>query len=436
VAPEAPTSAGASSNGAATSGPASQHAEHVVYIDWLKFLVVYGIVVYHACMPFVYGGGWLIGSRDKSLGLTAFAGFTFPWGIPLLFLLSGAGAYFGLRSKTASAFLRKRIVRLGLPLIAGIALISPMQAYLTSGIVPKNLGGMLDYYPQFLGSLRLEWTLQWLGRYGYHLWFLGYLLVITAVTLPLLEWIRGRNGLIWVARLAILSRHRGGIMLFALPLALSQLLLRPRFPEYQDWADVATYTLAFLAGYVLAADRTFAIAIRRNARISVAIGIASSIAVAAMLVISSGHPTLDFSAQVPYYATFSLFWSLNIWSWCMAVMAMGIIWMEKSNAIVRYGAESALPIYIIHHPVIVVLASFIVAWNLPLWPRFLLLLVSGMAMTVAIYEFGIRRHRITRYIFGMSPAKPASSGRFGTVAPATGMAPARAERPPTRRGTR
>ncbi|MFI4985777.1 MAG: acyltransferase family protein, partial [Solirubrobacterales bacterium] len=134
--------------GASTSRPPT---EHVVYIDWLKFLVVYGIIVYHSSLPFTYGGGWLIASRDKSLVLTAFAGFTFPWGIPLLFLLSGAGAYFGLRTKTASAFMRKRILRLGLPLIAGIILLSPLQSYLTSGIAPKNVGGMLGYYPQFLG---------------------------------------------------------------------------------------------------------------------------------------------------------------------------------------------------------------------------------------------------------------------------------------------
>ena len=408
MAREAPASAVEATNGAATAAPSTQH---VVYIDWLKFLVVYGIVVYHACMPFVYGGGWLVGSHDKSLVLTAFAGFTFPWGIPLLFLLSGAGAYFGLRSKTAEAFLRKRVTRLGLPLLAGIVLLSPMQAYLSSGIVPKNIGGMVDYYPRFLSSVQFEWTPQWLGRYGYHLWFLGYLLVITAATLPLLEWIRGRSGLRRVARLAVLSRHRGGIIVFAVPLALTQVLLRSRFPGYQDWADVATYTVVFLAGYVLAAVRTFAVAIRRNARLMLALGIGSSLAVGAMLVTSAGNPELGSPAAIFYNATYSLFWSLNIWSWCMAVMAMGIIWLEKSNAVVRYGAESALPVYIIHHPVLVVLGSFIVMWNLPLWPRFLLLLAIGMAATIAIYEFGIRRHRVTRFIFGLPPAPPRVEGR-------------------------
>jgi peptidoglycan/LPS O-acetylase OafA/YrhL len=386
--------------GAHTSQPPT---EHVVYLDWLKFLVVYGIVVYHSSLPFTYGGGWLIASRDKSLVLTAFAGFTFPWGIPLLFLLSGAGAYFGLRTKTASAFLRKRILRLGLPLVAGIILLSPLQSYLTSGIAPKHFGGMLDYYPQFLGSMRFDWTPEWLGRYGYHLWFLGYLLAITAATLPLLEWLRSEHGRHWVSRLAEMSRSRAGILLFALPLVCSQLVLRNRFPVYQDWADVATYTMAFLAGFLLASDKRFATAIRRRARFALVMGIVSSAVVGSMLVLSAGNPLMNSPSDIPFYATYSLFWSLNIWSWCMAVVALGVIRLNRSNAVVRYGAESSLPVYIVHHPVVVILGSFIVTWNLPLPVRFLLLVTCAMAITLSIYEFGIRRTNVTRFIFGLSP---------------------------------
>ena len=401
---------------ASTSRPPT---EHVVYLDWLKFLVVYGIVVYHSCLPFAYGGGWLIASRDKSLVLTAFAGFTFPWGIPLLFLLSGAGAYFGLRTKTASAFMRKRILRLGLPLIAGLILLSPLQSYLTSGIAPKNVGGVLAYYPQFLTSMRFDWTPQWLGRYGYHLWFLGYLLAITAVTLPLLEWLRGEHGRRWVSRLALLSRSRVGILILALPLVVSQLLLRNRFPAYQDWADVATYTIAFLAGFLLASDTRFAIAIRRRARFALVTGIVSSLVVGSMLVLSAGNPRISSPADVSLYATYSLFWSLNIWSWCMAMLAMGVIWLHRSNAVVRYGAESALPVYIIHHPVVVILGSFIITWNLPLPLRFLLLVTGAMAITVGIYEFGVRRTNVTRFIFGLPPLgdRPASGAQASQTPP-------------------
>ena len=260
-------------------------SRHVVYIDWLKFLVVYGIVVYHAALPFAYGA-WLLGSRDRSIVLTSFTGFAFPWGIPLLFLLSGAGANFGLRSKTAGAFLRKRFLRLGLPLVAGIIVLSPMQSYLTNGITPKTLGGMLAFYPLYLSSMSFAWTPRWLAIYGYHLWFLGYLLAITALTLPLLEWIRTEGSRRWVERLATLSQKRGGLLVLATPLVLSQLALRAGFPDYQDWADVAAYTVVFVAGYVMAGDERFDRAITRNARLMVKLGVVSSLAVGSMLGLS------------------------------------------------------------------------------------------------------------------------------------------------------
>jgi glucans biosynthesis protein C len=387
----------------ALSGAGPGKMNHVVYIDWLKFLVVYGIVVYHASLPFNAVGAWLIGSRDRDLVLTAFAGFTFPWGIPILFLLSGAGAYFGLRSKTATAFLRKRILRLGVPLIAGIVLLSPLQSYLTNGIVPKNPVGLLSYYPQYLGGIRFDWNLPWLGRYGYHLWFLGYLLEITAVTLPFLEWIRGERGQRWVARLAGFSQQHGGLLIFAIPLTLSQLILRSRFPNYQDWADTAAYTTVFLAGYVMAEDRSFDQAIRRNTGLMVRLGVVSTFAVGAMLAISGGHPGIAPPSGIAFYATYNVMWSLNVWCWCMAVMALGVRWLNKSNPVVRYGSESALPVYVIHHPVVIILGSAIVGWNLPLWPRFLLLVVGVFVMTLTIYEFGVRRTNVTRFIFGLGP---------------------------------
>ena len=109
-------------------------------------------------------------------------------------------------------------------------------------------------------------------------------------------------------------------------------------------------------------------------------------------------------------------WSLNIWCWCCAVLALGVRWMNNNNAVVRYASESALPVYVISHPVLVGLGYFIVGWNLPLWPRFLLLVVVGMAVTLAIYEFGVRRTNATRFIFGLQPLPRAIPGQVAVTA--------------------
>lgn len=149
------------------------------------------------------------------------------------------------------------MVRLGLPLVAGLLILSPLQSYFISGGSWRTWYGLLVYYPRFLGSVRIDWEPLWLGHYGYQLWFLGYLLAISVATLPLLEWLRRDTGRRWVARAASFSHKRGGLLVFVVPLVLSQLWLRNRYPNYEDWADIATYAIVFVAGFIMAADRDF-----------------------------------------------------------------------------------------------------------------------------------------------------------------------------------
>jgi len=79
--------------------------ERIHYPDWLKVLIVYGIVLFFVSLVFSMGT-WLVSNHDRSLILTAFAGFTLPWGIPAMFLIAGADAWFGVRSRTAPDFVR------------------------------------------------------------------------------------------------------------------------------------------------------------------------------------------------------------------------------------------------------------------------------------------------------------------------------------------
>ena len=377
--------------------------DRVHYLDWLKVLIVYGIVVFHVALVFSIGS-WLISNHERSIVLSAFAGFCFPWGIPAMFLIAGADAWFGLRSRSLADFLRGRFSRLVVPLVPGLLVLSPLQRFIASSNPPPSIATFGAFYVGFFRNFHFSWSLQFISQYWLHLWFLAYLFAITLACAPVLVWLRrpaGRRLTSWVVALA---NRRGGLLLLAAPLVFTQVVLRPRFSGYQDWADVATYTLAFLWGAMFFSDRGFEAAIVAQIRWLLGGGVFAMLGIGAMTYFAHIAPAGDARAQVGTQVAQAILWSLFVWSMLLAVMYLGIRWLNSPNRALRYAEESILPVYVIHHPFVLLVASFVVTWNLGVWPKFFLILTMVAALTLLTYEFGVRRWSATRLLFGLSPA--------------------------------
>ena len=67
----------------------------------------------------------------------------------------------------------------------------------------------------------------------------------------------------------------------------------------------------------------------------------------------------------------------------------------------RYLRDASMPVYILHSPAIVLVAHFVIRtdWSIPV--KFAVILVASIALTLSVYEFGIRRLRPLRFLFGM-----------------------------------
>ena len=389
--------------------------ERIHYLDWLKVLIVYGILLFHASLVFTTVP-WLVSNHDRSRVLSAFAGFCFPWGIPAMFLIAGADAYFGTRASTPGQFVWRRTLRLLLPMVIGLILLSPYQRFVTSHNPPPPLSELPAFYMHFFRTFHFEANLEWVSKYWLHLWFLGYLYAISVVCVPLLFWLRKPGGIHLVGELVTLANFRGGLFIMAAPLFAAQLILRPFFPAYQDWADVATYTFVFAAGAIFFSDRGFEAAIRRDIRSVLLIG---GLSVAGLTVLLS-YVNYDLLAirhlGIPEQTAFALLWTLDVWMWNLAVLYIGIRWLDRTNRALRYANESVLPFYVIHHPVVATLASFIVTWPLGLWPKFAIIVVLAYAITLTIYDLGVRRWPPMRTVFGLGPMRRPAPLPAATVA--------------------
>lgn len=369
--------------------------ERVHHLDWLKVLIVYGIVVFHVSLVFTYGD-WLVNNAQRSLALSAFAAFCFPWGIPAMFLIAGADAWFGLRTHSVAEFVRKRFLRLIVPLVPGLLILSPLQRFIVNHNPPPPIEGLPAFYVEFFrGMAHIDWTLGVVGQYLLHLWFLAYLFGISLACAPLLKWLHRPAGRLLTARLVDEAQRRG-LILFVLPLMLTQVALRPLFPSYQDWADVMTYTIAFVWGAVVFSDRRFEHVIVGQIRRILVAAVIATLMLGAVMYLMPPHGAWREVLR-------ALAWSLYVWTWLHAVLYLGIRWLNFPHPAITYARDSVLPVYVIHHPFVLLIASFVVTWNAGVWPKFFLIVVPVFAITVAIYEFGVRRWNVTRVIFGLAP---------------------------------
>src|SRR6188768_3310712 len=242
-------------------GARGDASERLVWIDWLKVIVVFGFFVYHAAEPFLVIS-WVVSNDERSTVLSMLAGFGFLFGMPLMFLLTGATAWLSLGNRSLSSFGIVRVRRLLLPLIAGIAVLTPLQWWLAAAI---DRGGEnpLNTIAWFFGGMRFEPTPRWFGDYGMHLWFIGFLLAYSILCLPLLAALRGPSGARLLARLAGMPTPILLLLLLA-PILVSQWLLRIPTPDYRDWADFALWLGFFAVGVVLVADRRLLHAVVRT----------------------------------------------------------------------------------------------------------------------------------------------------------------------------
>ena len=98
-------------------------------LDVLRALVVVGLVLFHTAV--IFGAGeFPVKAAAENRVATVLLAFGATFGMPLLFLISGMGAWHSLRSRTAGRFALERLRRLGVPLLAGLLTLIPLQVYL------------------------------------------------------------------------------------------------------------------------------------------------------------------------------------------------------------------------------------------------------------------------------------------------------------------
>ena len=378
----------------------SQGAARVYYLDSLRVLAVFVVFLFHSSRPFTTVD-WLVTNAQQSIiAMVFFLTFLAPWGMPFFFLLAGAGTWFALQRRSPRQFVAERTKRLFVPYLIGCALFTPFQGYF-DWLFSVREGTFEGSYLNFLFVDRWQGWNPTLSDYlGYHLWFLVFLFSFSLLSLPLLQWLKGAAGSRLVSRLVGLCERRGGILAFILPLVAIQLSLRPLCPVEHCWSDFLYDLAFFLAGYLFYADERFLRAIRRDRWLVLAVGIAALLGMLTTLALGEAETLFSTPGSAAYY----LFWAcaaVDAWCWSLTMLYVGMRFLDFSNQWTRYGQQAVVPFYLLHQPVIVAIAFYVVQWQASVTVKMLVVMLASFVVTLGIYELLIRRVAPLRALFGM-----------------------------------
>jgi len=387
-----------------------KHSERLYYLDWLRVVAILGVFYAHNADIFdtLY---WHVRQQGQQpTDWSVLGTFGGQWGMSLFFILAGAGAWFTLSSRTSKQFIGDRFKRLLIPFIFASIFLSPIQAYVMSYYVASGYslyhGNLLEFFNYFFQNIHIGWDLSWLAAYGYHLWFLAYLFIISMLALPLLLYLNREQGSQFISRLAAFCERPAGLFVFALPLALVQIILWAPFPSYQGWADVSIWFFIFVNGFILLADTRFEATIRKQGKIFLPFCIISVL----MIVVSNYAGVLSNLIHAPSYSIsyvlFHLLLSIVSWSFMISLLYIGIRFLNFRNKAIQYASEAILPFFILHQPVIMTTAFFVLPWNIPSGFKFLILSTLALIVTLLLYELLIRRIKVLRMLFGLKTSKP------------------------------
>ena len=368
------------------------------YLDNLRWLCILLLFPVHASVVFSAGWyGYYVLSGYSSPAALCFIVSVMPWLMPLLFCIAGISAKFALEKRPPAVYLKERVVKLLVPFLAGLVLLCPVLAYFGMKSNLGYTGSFFDAFLHFFGTWNnIRDPTGFTGDFDYgHLWFILWLFVISVAAL----------GLILLSRkIKITPLRPGSVGLPALILLFIPLWLLNRIGDDISGYTLASYFCMFLIGYsLLSMDPVLAKLETYWAVLLAAYAILMLGMIAIGGGVMEGGLTMDELIASPYPV-------FTGWIGVLALLGAGRHLLDFTNRFAAYLGAASYPVYIIHAPILVAVAFYVVMLKIPPGLQFALIVVLSLLLTFACYEI-LRRVPGVRVLFGIpgprtTPASP------------------------------
>ena len=353
-------------------------------MDWLRIGAFVLLILYHVGLVFSPWPYELKATR-------AYAWTAFPllllnaWRLSLLFAISGyASAAVLDRAQGAGAFLRSRLARLGIPLLAAMALIVAPQPWvwltMAKGYDHSFAWFMIHDYFTFQNKDGIDLP-GWM-----HMWFVVYLLAYTVV-------LSGLRALPAPARHAL---RRFGETLVAgpllLPIGAAVVYLARRGPD--GWSDTHRFINDVAAHGTYLPMFLFGVLLRRSERVRAAIvrqwTFAAALAVGAYLVVIACEILDPAHARTPgsLHQVFLVARAVQGWATIIALFGIADVYWNRDGRWRATLAEAVFPFYIVHQTLILVIGYWLRPYAIAPPTEFAILVFGTAAGCALFYLIG------------------------------------------------
>jgi peptidoglycan/LPS O-acetylase OafA/YrhL len=102
------------------------------------------------------------------------------------------------------------------------------------------------------------------------------------------------------------------------------------------------------------------------------------------------------------------------------MLYIGMRYLDRDSKALRYGLSVSLPFFVVHQPVILAVAYFVVQWQATIAIKLLAVVLGASVLSIGVTELVIKRVGLLRVLFGMKLPPKAPSAQ-----PQAAMPPSR-----------
>ena len=388
-------------------------SKRIVFIDWLRFIVVFSLIPFHAAISYTGGGNVFVYDEHirtsiKNGTLTWNAGPAFMryftmffdnWFMHLLFLIAGITTALALCKRTPQEYVQERSRRLLWPYTIGILTVIPAQSWLRALCFNRFDGNFFAFYPHFFNGINQGPSSVGNFEWG-HFWFLIYLFVFSMISLPLFMKIIQKEKSSIVYKTAAAISNGKGVFLFAIWFSILEAAFRPGWPGFQnlinDWANFSVYLSFFILGFIVGRFNSVLESIERNRHIALFLGIFAflcRITIYRICTVEDGYTIANMVVQG--------FRGVASYGFVLAAIGYGKKLLDSESKCMNLIRDISFPLYFLHFFFVSAITYLLIGTGLSIWFRWFITIISTSCI-ILLFTLLARYIPLLRNFFSLS----------------------------------